>query len=66
MLRPTQRDVMREIYRRLGRDHDRVVAAYASAERRGDVRRGSNTRGMDADEYARRLYRDGVTKGWLR
>ena len=56
MARATQRDVMRDLNRRFGGDDDKVVAAYAAAERRGDVRRASN---------ARRLYADGIAKGWL-
>ena len=65
MARTTQRDVMRDLYRRLGGDQDRVIAAYAAAERRGDVRRASNVRDMEPEEYARRLYADGVVKGWI-
>lgn len=61
----TQRDVMRDLHRRLGGDHDAIVAAYAAAERRGEVPRASNRLGMDADEYARRLLRDGLNRGWL-
>jgi len=57
---------MRTLYRRLGGDHDRVVAAYAAAERRGEVTRTSNTRHMESEEYAGRLYADGVKKGWMR
>jgi hypothetical protein len=44
----------------------KVVAAYAAAERRGAVQRASNVRDIDPEEYARRLYADGVAKGWLR
>lgn len=42
MARTTQRDVMRDLNRRLDGDHDKVVAAYAAAERRGEVARASN------------------------
>ena len=62
----TQRDVMRDLNRRFGGDRDKVVAAYAAAERRGDVKRASNVRGMAPEEYAGRLYADGVKKGWIR
>lgn len=65
MARVTQRDVMRDIYRRLGGDHDRVVAAYAAAERRGDVKRASDVHHMTPEQYAEALYRDGVAKGWI-
>ena len=66
MARTTQRDVMRDLNRRFNGDHDKVVAAYAAAERRGEVTRASNVRVMEPEEYAERLYRDGVTKGWIR
>ena len=65
MARMTQRDLMRDLNRRLGGDHDKVVAAYAAAERRGDVKRTSNVRGIEPEEYAERLYRDGTIKGWI-
>lgn len=61
----TQRDVMRDLDRRFEGDQDKVVAAYAAAERRGDLRRASNVHGITPEEYARRLYADGVAKGWL-
>jgi len=56
---------MRDLNRRFGGDDDKVVAAYAAAERRGEVRRASNVHGMTPEEYARRLYADGVAKGWI-
>ena len=65
MTRTTQRDVMRNLYRRLGGDHDRVVAS-AAAERAGEVVRASNVRQMEPEEYARRLYAAGVKIGWMR
>ena len=65
MARTTQRDVMRNLYRRIGGDRDQVVAAYAAAERRGEVTRASNVRNVEPEEYAGRLYADGVKKGWL-
>lgn len=65
MARTTQRDVMRDLNRRFDGDHEKLVAAYAAAERRGDVKRASNVRGMEPEEYAERLYRDGTMKGWI-
>ena len=65
MAHVTQRDTMRNLCRRLGGDHERVVAAYAAAERRGDAQRASNVHRMTPEEYAERLYQDGVKKGWL-
>ena len=61
----TQRDFMRDLVRRLGRNEEAVVRAYAQAEVRGEVRRESNEHGWDAETYARALWRDGVKKGWL-
>jgi hypothetical protein len=64
--RPTrQRDIMRRLYGIYRPDEDRVIREYALAERRGEVGRASNTAGIDAVEYARRLLADGLKKGWL-
>lgn len=52
MARTTQRDVMRGLDRRFDGDLNKVVAAYAAAERRGDANRTSNVRGMSPEEYA--------------
>ena len=60
-----QRDVMRELFRRFGGDRTRVVEAYAEAERRGEVKRKSDSHDTSADEYASRLFADGVRKGWI-
>ena len=65
MARTTQRDVMRNLHRRFDGDHDKVVAAYAAAERRGEVTRASNVLDMEPEECARRLYQDGVKRGWM-
>jgi hypothetical protein len=56
---------MRELARQFGRDENRVVHEYAASEERGEVQRGSNKRGMEALAYARRLWADGIKKGWL-
>jgi hypothetical protein len=63
---PTQRDMMRDLYRQSDGDEERTVAAYAAAERHGLVERRSNSHDIDADSYARRLLADGLAKGWLR
>jgi hypothetical protein len=44
-------------------DHDKVVAAYAAAELRGDVKRASNVHGITPEENAWRLYADGGREG---
>lgn len=64
-MKRTQRDLMRELALRLGGDETLIVRAYADAEQRGDVIRTSNSLGIEAEEYARRLYADAVKKGWL-
>lgn len=43
----------------------RGVGADAAAERRGDVPRASNVRDKEPEDYARRLYADGVARGWI-
>lgn len=61
----SQRDMMRALFRQFGGDKNRTVAAYAAAERRGEVDRLSNVLGMTSQEYATRLFADGTKKGWL-
>jgi len=61
----SQRDKMRELYKQNAGDEQRTIAAYAAAERRGEVSRRSNDYGLNAEEYARRLLADGVRKGWI-
>lgn len=60
-----QVDKMRELYRKHNGDEDQCVADYAAAERRGEVHRRSNMYGLNADEYAYRLFQDGIRKGWI-
>lgn len=61
----TQRAVMRELFSKYAGDTDRVISAYASAERSGETSRSSNTSGLKPEEYARALLNDGLKKGWL-
>lgn len=61
----TQRDYMRQLYRQLNGSAELVVQAYAIAEKKGEVDRGSNAYDLDALDYARRLYNDGIRKGWI-
>lgn len=65
MRKSNQRDLMRELHRRYRGDRDLVVRHYARAEREGIVTRRSNSRGITPDEYASRLFADGIKKGWL-
>jgi hypothetical protein len=65
MNRPSQRDKMHECFRMHGPDADSVIRAYAEAERRGEVERKRNERGLTAEEYAAALWADAIKKGWL-
>lgn len=62
---PSQRDMMRKFYQTHGGQKVAVVAAYAEAERLGQVARKSNDYSIDAESYAMALWRDGIKKGWL-
>lgn len=63
--RYSQRDMMRELYRRhVGSLHE-LYEAYDLAERAGLVDRESNVRDISGYEYAQYLYLDGMAKGWL-
>jgi hypothetical protein len=64
--RITQRDLMIDVYARVGRNPDKAIAEYAAAERRGDIVRKSNAYGISAEDYARALLNDGLRKGWLK
>jgi hypothetical protein len=61
----SQRDLMRDLVRRFGRDVETVMREYAAAEERGEVRRDQNSQSLTSVEYARRLWSDGMNKGWL-
>jgi hypothetical protein len=61
----SQRNKMRELLAALGDNEPALIAAYADAERRGEVQRRSNDYGLSPEEYARRLLADGRKKGWL-
>lgn len=61
-----QRDFLRSAVEHLIRDNkDRLIDAYAEAERSGRVQRQHNGRGMSAQEYGARLIQDALGKGWL-
>jgi hypothetical protein len=61
-----QRDKMRELFRRFDGNKVRIVSAYAEAERHGEVERARNSHDLIADDYASRLFADGVRKKWIR
>jgi hypothetical protein len=60
-----QRTMMQELWRQHRPDQQRTIHEYAAAERRGEVFRERNVHGVDAEEYAHRLFEDGRRKGWL-
>ena len=57
--------MMRKLYQEHGGNEEAVVAAYARAEQAGQVARKSNDYSLNAEAYAKYLWRDGVNKGWL-
>jgi len=62
----SQRNIMRQIYRRhRGRDDDAIISEYANAERQGLVQRINNEHNLSPEDYARRLLADGRRRGWL-
>ena len=65
MTRNTQRAQMRALYEQSGFDEERSVAAYATMERRGEVKRQSNINRLSPSAYAAALLADGLRKGWL-
>jgi hypothetical protein len=56
---------MRDLFTKWGDDTERLVAEYAAAERRGEVRRKRNTHDVSPEDYARALLADAQNKGWL-
>jgi len=60
-----QREFMRELFRKLGKDKAMVCAAYADAERRGEITRKRGTDKNSPEQYASDLWSDGIRKGWL-
>lgn len=61
----SQRNVMRRLFVECDSDEERVIAAYAHAERSGEVVRSSRSSQLSAEAYARALFKDGLRKGWL-
>lgn len=61
----SQRDTMKKLWNEFSGDQDLVIQEYARLELVGRVSRKSNASAMPAVEYARRLLKDGLAKGWL-
>ena len=64
---PTQRDAMRQLLLRFGHDRARVCAAYADAERAGEITRKSDLNGMTPEQYAAEVWADGhkPSNAWI-
>ncbi|MFM2199054.1 MAG: hypothetical protein RLZZ505_2486 [Verrucomicrobiota bacterium] len=56
---------MRELMRVHRGSAEKIIAAYALAERAGEVIRSSNTYKITSENYATRLFNDGIKKGWI-
>ncbi len=63
MTKPTQQELMRELYRKHGPSRETVCSAYAEAERSGLVDRKSNMHSMTPEQYASRLFSDVRARG---
>jgi hypothetical protein len=63
---PSQRDLMRDLFRRHRGDEETMVREYAAAELRGEVDRASNDYDLTPEDYARRLLEDARKKGWIK
>ena len=55
----SQRDFMRKLLEEHGYNEQRVRAAYAAADRSGQVPRNSNMNRMSSEDYAREVWLDG-------
>ena len=62
-MRVTQRSVMIDLFQKLGGDYETVISAYVAAEEQGLAPRLRKT--IEPERYARRLWSDGMAKGWL-
>ena len=60
-----QRAVMKQLAEMHNYDKSVVIAKYAQAERTGKAQRLSDEHSTAPEEYARRLWEDGIKKGWL-
>lgn len=60
-----QRDTMRSLFKALKGNQKATVAAYADAEKRGNVERRSNRHSLSPLKYAKALFQDGIRKGWI-
>ena len=61
-----QREMMRKLLDLYPGNKARVIQEYAEAEQRGEVMRKRDNQSLTPQDYAARLFADGISKGWLR
>jgi hypothetical protein len=61
-----QREFMRQLVTKHGRDQKKVCAAYAKAERDGLIIRSRDEHDTSPEVYADLLWRDGERWSWLK
>ena len=61
----SQREKMKALYKQHKGDEKLAVKQYAQAEKDGEVKRDSNEYDLSPENYAQRLWNDGVNDGWL-
>ena len=61
----SQRHAMRELYERCDGQEDKVIEMYACLEKKGWVKRRSDTYSINPRTYAQGLLNDGKKKGWI-
>lgn len=60
-----QRDLIKKLWRDYSGDQSLVIQEYVKAELEGRVARRSNKSSVTPEEYAKKLLKDGLNKGWL-
>ena len=60
-----QREHMRKLVLKHGRDQKKVCAAYAKAEKAGLIIRSRDESNLSPEAYAQELWRDGLRWSWL-
>jgi hypothetical protein len=63
--RSNQREYMRSLVGRIGKDKSRVCEEFVAAEERGDFDTTRDPDIMTAQRYASKLWTEGREKGWL-
>jgi hypothetical protein len=61
----TQRELMRRLVAKLGKNADAVCRTYAAAEKAGQIERRRDKYGLSPEQYAQALWRDAQRRGWI-